>query len=91
MLTLALSALIFVVALAVVIALIDAWISGRFVFESLREERALLDAGFVPMATAREHRVRAPVNFQTLAAPARFANVRPGISAGVTVIPARSR
>lgn len=72
MLALAISALITLVALATAVTLADCWISGKFVFEGLREERALLDAGFVPMQASGDHRVRKPVGFQTLATPARL-------------------
>ena len=72
MLALAISALITLVGLATGVTLVDCWISGKFVFEGLREERALLDAGFVPMQASGEHRARKPVGFQALATPARL-------------------
>ena len=72
MLTLAISALITLIGLATVETLADCWISGKSVFEGLRKERALLDAGFVPMQGSGEHRVRKPVGFQALATPARL-------------------
>ena len=76
MLTLALVALLIAVIAATALALADCWIRGRYLFESLREERALLDAGFVPMAQRQETRVRQPVHFDTLATPARLPSQR---------------
>jgi len=59
-----------IVIIASTLALIDCWIRGRYVFEGIQEERALLDAGFVPMAKAVETRQRQPVRFDALATPA---------------------
>lgn len=61
-----------IVIIASALALIDCWIRGRYVFEGIQEERALLDAGFVPMAKAVETRQRQPVRFDALATPARL-------------------
>jgi hypothetical protein len=72
MLSLALSALMALIAIAVVATLVDCWISGIFMLAKLREERALLDAGFVPMVSSGQHRLRKPVDFSTLATPARL-------------------
>ena len=76
MITFALSALLAAVTIATVLTLIDNFVRGRLVFEALREERALLDAGFVPMATASETRVRQPVRFDALATPTRLPSQR---------------
>lgn len=76
MITLALSALLAAVMIATVLTLIDNFVRGRYVFEALYEERALLDAGFVPMATASETRVRQPVRFDALATPSRLPSQR---------------
>jgi len=76
MITLALSALLAVVVVATGLTLVDCWIRGRYVFESLREERTLLDAGFVPMAQGGETRVRQPVRFDALATPVRVPSQR---------------
>ena len=71
MLALGIVALIAVIAVASGLTLLDCWIRGRHVFESLRAERALLDAGFVPVAPAAPVRLRKPVAFETLAMPPR--------------------
>lgn len=76
MITLALTALLGAVIIATGLSLVDNFIRGRYVFEALREERALLDAGFVPMATASETRVRQPVRFDALATPSRIPSQR---------------
>lgn len=66
MIALALSALIAVVAVATSLTLVDCWIRGRYMLEALREERALLDAGFVMMAQPIDPRPRKPVRFDAL-------------------------
>jgi hypothetical protein len=91
MLTLALSALMVLIALAVVATLIDCWISGAFVFAGLREERELLDAGFVPMAPSHQHRIRKPLDFSALAAPARVPSRLPAQSSACDALTPRLR
>ncbi|MEL6487982.1 MAG: hypothetical protein AAFQ13_12665 [Pseudomonadota bacterium] len=76
MLALTISALLVVVALASALALADCWVRGRYVFEGLQHERALLDAGFVPVAQPVEQRVRQAVRFDTLATPPRVPGQR---------------
>ena len=71
MLAFGMAALVALIAIASGLTLLDCWIRGKYVFASLRAERALLDAGFVPMAPAGETRLRKPVTFETLAMPAR--------------------
>lgn len=72
MLALTISALFAVVALASALALADCWVRGRYVFERLKQERDLLDAGFVPVALPVEQRMRQAVRFDALATPARL-------------------
>ena len=60
------------VGIASGLALLDCWLRGRFVFEGLQEERALLEAGFIPMQEGAEPRLRERVGFQSLAMPARI-------------------
>lgn len=76
MITLALIALLGAVVIATGLTLVDSFIRGRYVFEALQEERALLDAGFVPMAAASEVRIRQPVRFDALATPSRIPSQR---------------
>ena len=76
MLALTISALLTVVALASALALADCWVRGRYVLESLKRERDLLDAGFVPVAQPVENRVRPAVRFAALATPARLPSQR---------------
>ena len=64
---LTLAAHVALTAEATLLALLDCWIRGRFVFDGLKQERALLDAGFVPMAPAAEPRLRESVRFDALA------------------------
>lgn len=90
MITLALSILLFVVIIATGLALVDCWIRGRYMFEYLREERALLDAGFVSMAKRASPRVRQRVGFETLATPARAAS-RAAARPAATLRPATDR
>ena len=78
MLALTISALFTVVALASALALADCWVRGRYVFEGLRQERALLDAGFVPVAQPVEQRIRKTVRFEALSTPARLPAQRHG-------------
>ena len=72
MLALTISALMVAVALASALALADCWMRGRYVFEGLKQERALLDSGFVPVAQPVEQRVRQAVRYDVLATPARL-------------------
>ncbi|MEO0690103.1 MAG: hypothetical protein AAFY51_07350 [Pseudomonadota bacterium] len=76
MVTLTLSALFALVAVATALTLVDCWIRGRFIFEALQQERALLDAGFVPMAAAGDHRPRKRVRYDALAVPSRVSAPR---------------
>lgn len=71
MLALGIVTLIAVIAVASALTLLDCWIRGRYVFESLKAERALLDAGFVPVVPPAQMRLRKPVAFETLAMPQR--------------------
>jgi hypothetical protein len=68
LISITLAALVALTAVATALALLDSWIRGRFVFEGLKRESALLDAGFVPMARSGEQRLREPVRFDALAA-----------------------
>lgn len=72
MLALTISAFLVVVALTSALALADCWVRGRYVFERLKQERDLLNAGFVPVAQPVEQRVRQAVRFDALATPARL-------------------
>ncbi|MEM6826738.1 MAG: hypothetical protein AAF553_02225 [Pseudomonadota bacterium] len=77
MVTFAISALFTLVAIATALTLVDCWIRGRFVFEALQRESALLDAGFLPMTATADHRVRKRVRYDTLATPSRVPSPRP--------------
>lgn len=60
MATLFVTGLFVIVAIASALALADAWFRGRYVFEQLLEERALLEQGFVPVAAEEPaYRLRA--------------------------------
>jgi len=76
MLTLAIAALLMIVALASIATLIDCWIRGRYIFESLKNESDLLDAGFVPVIAPKEQRVRQQMRFDALATPSRLPSQR---------------
>ncbi len=66
MLVFAIATFFTLVCVASAIALADCWVRGRYTFEILREERALLEAGFVPMAQPAEQRVRQALRFDAL-------------------------
>ncbi|MEL6530645.1 MAG: hypothetical protein AAFQ27_11835 [Pseudomonadota bacterium] len=53
-----LTALFVVVSFATLLALVDLWIRGSFSYKALKQERALMRAGFVPMIEAEELRLR---------------------------------
>jgi len=48
-------------ALAATLSLADSALRWKYAFASLKRERALAKAGFVPQVTAREVRLRGPV------------------------------
>lgn len=58
MIALTLTALFVTVAIATLITLADCWLRGRAAFAILSRERALAQAGFVPMAESSEIRLR---------------------------------
>ncbi len=62
-----LTALFVVVSFATLLALADLWMRGHFAFKSLKRERALVKAGFVPMVDAEEVRLRQPARFASAA------------------------
>ena len=72
MIALTISALLALVTIAGLITLLDCWIRGRYTLESIREEQALLDAGFVPMAQGDDQRLRQPLRFDTFATAGRL-------------------
>ena len=76
MLTFALLALLLAVIVAAAATLVDCWIRGRFIFAALREERALLDAGYVPVTPNANPRMRKSVRYDALATPARASSRR---------------
>ena len=76
MITLSILALMVLVGAASLIAFIDCWIRGRYIFTSLKRERALLDAGFVPMINSTEPRLRQPMRFEALATQSRVPTAR---------------
>lgn len=70
LITMTISALFTIVAVATVLSLIDSWLRGRSAYAGLRREKALLDAGFVEQVEPRETRLRRPRR-QTLAGATR--------------------
>ena len=71
MIEVTISALLALVTIVSLVTLVDCWIRARYTMESIREERALLDAGFVPMALPGEQRLRQPMRFDALATAGR--------------------
>ncbi|QUL39126.1 hypothetical protein [Erythrobacter sp. JK5] len=67
MITTTLTALFVAVAIATALGLVDCWLLGRDAYASLRQERALARAGFVPMVEADVMRLRRPVRAAALA------------------------
>jgi len=63
MIALSLTVLFVIVSLASVLGLADCWLRGRHAFLTLKRERALAKAGFVPMIEAEELRLRRPARF----------------------------
>lgn len=76
MLALTIAALLVMVTIASVITLADCWVRGRYVFEGLKREEALLDAGFLPMNRPVEQRPRPQMRFDALAMPGRIPGQR---------------
>lgn len=76
MIAITLASLFLVVSLATALALADSWLRGRYAFAALKRERALVDAGFVPMAQAQELRLREPT-FHSRAASRPYARRLP--------------
>lgn len=72
MLVFAITTLLTLVGLGSAMTLADCWIRGRYTLESLQEERALLDAGFLPMPQPIEQRVRQSLRFEALAMPSHL-------------------
>lgn len=58
MLALALTILLTTISIATALALLDSWLRARTAFDVLKHERALVRAGFVPMADHSEMRLR---------------------------------
>lgn len=81
MIELMISSLFGLVAIVSALALVDCWMRGRWVFARLESERALFDAGFVPVAEPLEMRQREarrePLGYNTLAAFNRPSQQRP--------------
>jgi len=63
MIAFSLTALFVTVSLATFLGLTDSWLRGRHAFVALKRERALVNAGFVPMVEAEELRIRKPVRY----------------------------
>ena len=63
MIALTLATLFAIVTLAAVITLADSWLRGRFAYRTLRRERALVEAGFVPVVEAAEVRLRSNTRY----------------------------
>ena len=84
MIALTLATLFVIVALASAITLADSWLRGLFAYRTLRRERALMQAGFVPMVEATEVRLRSNTRYAPAATrpvaqqlPARLAALAP--------------
>ena len=58
MIALVISALVIVTTIATGLTLADSWLRARHALASLRRERALLAAGFVPAVEHREMQLR---------------------------------
>ena len=76
MLALTLTSLFVIVTFATLVSLTDSWLRWRYAFETLKRERALANAGFVPMVEAQELRLRDPQR-TSLAATRSFARRLP--------------
>lgn len=61
MIALSLATLFAIVAISTAIALTDCWLRGRLAYTRLNRERALADAGFVPMVETSDIRLRGRV------------------------------
>ena len=84
MIAFTLAALFAVVATASALALADSWLRGQYAFRNITRERALLNAGFVPMVEASEVRLRSNTRYAIAATrplpqqlPARLAALAP--------------
>ncbi|MEL7199312.1 MAG: hypothetical protein AAGL10_13460 [Pseudomonadota bacterium] len=77
MIVMTVTALLSIIAVATGIALVDNWIRGGQAFAEITEERALAQAGFVPVIEATQLRQR-PVS------PARYPRGRAGVSPAFT-------
>lgn len=58
-----LTALFVVVTFATLLSLADLWIRGCVAFATLKRERGLAKAGFLPMVEAEEMRLRSALRF----------------------------
>ncbi|QIQ86524.1 hypothetical protein [Erythrobacter sp.] len=58
MIATAIAALVTIAAIATILTLVDSWLRARHALASIRRERALLAAGFVPEVEHREMRLR---------------------------------
>jgi hypothetical protein len=58
MIAFAITALVIITVVATGLTLVDSWLRARHALASLRRERALLAAGFVPEIDHREIRLR---------------------------------
>lgn len=58
MIATAIAALVTIAAIATFLTLVDSWLRARHALASIRRERALLTAGFVPEVEHREMRLR---------------------------------
>lgn len=69
MIALAITALVAITALATALTLVDSWLRARHSLKTIRRERALLTAGFVPEVDHHETRLRrtAPCRAQRVA------------------------
>jgi len=77
---LAITALLTVIALGSLAVLVDCWVRGRFLYEQLQHESALLDSGYLPMRAVKapsEQRLRRPLGFDALATCARKPALHP--------------
>lgn len=76
MLATSLTVLISVIAIATALTLLDCWLRARSAYASLKRQRALVKAGFVPQVEARIVRLR-PAATRSLAATRPFARRLP--------------
>jgi len=70
MLATAITALALITAIAATLTLLDSWLRARHALATLRRERALLAAGFVPEVDHCEIRLR-PVRHRSVSGPNR--------------------